>query len=436
MTLWGSNCPTVAQGASQLIKVLERSQWGELFIETTGNAGTITYEYVQTGWSREAEDFDSEPIVPWNFYYWPSQRGGLAAEQAKTILTRFGEAFGHVSYDPGLWEQQHHQSDGEATWEGHCHWAAIASAVFEQPKQKKIKRLKFSEEEMEFLSTEFIANFIDKVRLLWRLAEFDLKDESDSKRPAVLYYLKPGQPKTRDALATAIAAHKHITLQSAQATAATLAAGLASKDFSDGVNIAFGHSAGTFFTKMLVRLRQEGNPLVADMRSYFANRGPEEVWNQVYFYFQAEYTETVGNDDEKDLTINCRLHSNNDTFPSQGFPAKIRKHPPQWPCSEYKKFVVVPNATALVFEHQWRLMFDPGGSIAHEDPRCQWISAKNSHGEEMYAPDRLNIVESFRPNRPHGVKEDTIGNPAVGKELVADGYVRLRRRYKSMFPTT
>ena len=183
---------------------------GEFILVVTGLAsGKITCTFTQKRWSRASPSPGAEPIVPWNFYYWPAE-GNLAPSDGHAVLRRYATAVGKSGDDAARWELDNHVSASGDQWAGHCHNAAPASAIFEQPRPTVIGGVSFSEEEMEFLATEYVGNFGSVVSVdskpAWELTGSSKPQGLRFYLPA---YLKPGDVKldearVRDALATAL----------------------------------------------------------------------------------------------------------------------------------------------------------------------------------------------------------------------------------------
>ena len=110
---------------------------------------------------------DSDPpLVPWDFYYWPTSRSphNPFSKGAGNVLEVYARAFGHDPAAARKAEQADHSSEEVKRapyydWVGHCHMAAPASALFEEPKTVDYNGVFFSSEDLKFLATEYWGNF-------------------------------------------------------------------------------------------------------------------------------------------------------------------------------------------------------------------------------------------------------------------------------------
>jgi hypothetical protein len=192
------------------------------------------------------------------------------------------------------------------------------------------------------------------------------------------------------------------------------------QSFEAALEERFGTAASSFYGMLVKELRENKHALISDMRSYSPDGGPEEVWNQAFFYFRAEFKE-VGQDD-RNMQIKCILYSNVDVEPpSTGAPGQIQG-------SEVTPIEPTPAdpKASLRFEHLWSLRFDDAGNIASPHAFNRWRSVKNPNGSELYAPMNLTILLPPTPHR-HAAAD---GNPLVKWDLIDKGLVTIRKRYR------
>ena len=82
-----------------------------------------------------------------------------------------------------------------------------------------------------------------------------------------------------------------------------------------------------------------------------------------------------------------------------------------------------------IYKNSWRFPFKPDGRIDSSDARCAWEELTNELGVDLYPPTSLlmlgpAVAERYRGNW----KATELGNPAVGRELLA--YLTLRDRFR------
>jgi hypothetical protein len=130
---------------------------------TGGPSARVSCKFSQTALARQGQDENKDKVlVPYNFWYWPTVRAkSLYADKALDVLSRYAKATRGVAAvkDATDWEHDEHGRDQGPAWQGHCHHAAPASAIFELPADTKINGESFTLDEMKYLATEFFGNF-------------------------------------------------------------------------------------------------------------------------------------------------------------------------------------------------------------------------------------------------------------------------------------
>ncbi|MFT3764639.1 MAG: hypothetical protein QM820_03840 [Minicystis sp.] len=303
----------LVEGTEAITHEVDHGQHREYRVSSIGEPGFIQCSFTQRGWAREGAAPGSAPLIPWNFYYWPAAMLGWRSED---VLQRYALAVGKAR--PGdrqmeRWEEEYHRVT-DTPWAGHCHNASPASAIFEVPTALSITgsdgtAFAFSADEMKLLATEFYGNFGD-ASYVWELRG-GLWHPSG---PPMLAFLKPGGDKTEDALRAAFARYYPRRPAAEHAALARNTARQSEPSFRDRMNREMGTEAARFYAALVQHMRIEGHPLSANMRSYVGLDGPQEVWNQVYFYYEARYAEAgdparganapPGGDD-RDMKIEC-----------------------------------------------------------------------------------------------------------------------------------
>jgi hypothetical protein len=406
----------LGSGAAEATYAVPRGKWGEVLVFTRGGGDKVTAQFTQTCWARQSASPDADPLIPCNFWFWPSRRSEGWALRATQVMERYAVAVGKDAAEAGRFERQVHEKEDAKDWEGHCHNAAPASALFEQPSSGTIGSSyglggkPFDAEEIKLLAAEFVGNYGQKTRPWW-MDDHGLESVG---RHGMLGYLKPGGPRTTAELIRSLTNEAGAEGASETANRAVARAG-GEAAFAALCEQELGRNAATFLATLLSELGRQGQPLVANLRAYDPQAGPEEVWNQVCFHFIAAYIETAALNDPCDLQVYCYLTSNNDKQPpTKDPPARVRSG------------IVYPGKAGedcLQYLHHLRLAFGRDGTIDGGSPRNRWLSVKNHLGQQLYAPLYLETVgrpSPFRnpPRPPDG--EFGLGNPVVGRELLKE----------------
>ena len=193
---------TVLNSGTEGVKLgLESAMWGERVVVVDSPApGQLVANFTQIFWSRQTPSRTSPPLIPYNFWYWPCARGSEWADDTTNVLQRYGKAIGNTSPDAGIFETAFHQLDNAPSWQGHCHNAAPASALFEEPGEQTISSAwydiftqTFTSDEMKLLGAEFFGNF-GNVEFAWQLPPGT--SVPNPPRFGLLAYFKPSGPKT------------------------------------------------------------------------------------------------------------------------------------------------------------------------------------------------------------------------------------------------
>lgn len=407
---------------------LDSAMWGERVVVVDASAaGQLVATFTQIFWSRQTPSPSSPPLIPYNFWYWPCARGSKWANDTTKVLQRYGKAIGNTSPDPGIFEHDFHQLDNAPGWQGHCHNAAPASALFEEPGPQTISSgwydpftEPFTSDEMKLLGAEFFGNF-GNVELVWQLPPGT--SVHNPPRFGLLAYFKPSGPKTLPELVERLKETFDPTRAQQFATEVLAEAG-GPDAFAAQVDRDLGKSGAEFFGVLLRRIATEGEPLLMNLRGYGSAVGPEEIWNQVCFHFYATYVETAGGNDKLDVGVYCNLTSN------------IDKPPPNTdrPATVTSSGSVEPGTSlvsCLQYFHQLRVIFRADGMVDDRDPRSRWIAIMGSDGDQLFAPTH---AQRLRPPGKQPVVGTTanenlmFGNPVVGRELLDS--MKLNRRFR------
>jgi hypothetical protein len=425
---------------------VKAGEFGEYFVVAKGKANSVILcTFIQSSFSRDGTGDSDPPLVPWNFWYWPTAKGNPYQKGAADIMARYGTAFGH---DPEACRQAElddhatkEVSGGDYDWEGHCHNAAPASALFEEPKPVTHNGQAFSEEEMKYLAAEYFGNFGHFQGMVWELKRGPSKPGGSSARWYLPGYFKPGTDMSRAALVDGLerefqgnlALDDPKLVKGAEQTADIYVGALGGDAaFSKQMNEWMGELAAEFYQALIDYMRVKKHPLLANMRSYKASGGPQQVWNQVYFYYWAFYMEkepqSTGVDpdhpsaahyDDKDMVISCLMRANLDHHvDTSDLPARISGDD-----------VIPTDGLSLVFKHLWRIQFDDAGKIIVQDPRNTWHYIHTDKDEPLYAPTELMPLDKLTTSRKSADKI-SLGNKFVGTELLDAGLLKVRKRYQ------
>ena len=138
-------------------------QWFMVFVGKVSGSYGMWATFAEIGTAREADNDSSDPLIPWNFWYFPYGGPGVNPD-----FTAWGSALlrpcqkyesDFEETDVFSWEKDHHDNaDGKAQgWWGHCHNSAPASMIFKTPPAagKKFNKETFLCEELKFFATEY-----------------------------------------------------------------------------------------------------------------------------------------------------------------------------------------------------------------------------------------------------------------------------------------
>lgn len=427
-------------GTKTLIFDVPEQQHGEYFFIVAAPAATATCEFVQIGLAREDASKSSPPLVPWNFWYFPAAANVVIPGTGRRIpdpsaaetMKKYAKAFKLADANgPASWE--YHPGNGHVDlyadgWEGHCHNAAPSSAIFYLPAPGgtvTVNGVQFSRRDLMLLAAEFFGNF-GQDKQVWTLPE-----EPRLGKYSLWRLLKPGEPADVKVLIERILAvtpkpimastHKQVQLLQAAADAsAFIVEQKGEAAYEKNVRETFGRLAAEFYAKLIEKISKEKTPLVADARSYNDQRGGNEVWNQVFFYYRASYQEDASQDNRL-MNIQCDLYANVDAespdlapYPATVIGSEVTPVPP---------FRNEPQV--LEYKNTWLLAFTGAGAVDSSDTRSRWVSLQNINNKELYAPTDVFELTALVEQR-HGKAS---GNPYITWDLVKAGALVLHKRF-------
>lgn len=426
---------TIASGAGVLSAKLATHDYGLFYVVSSGAAGDIMATFAQTGWSRESPERDAKPLIPYNFHFYPYYKQDNSRKPLIATLKRYAAATMRVGVDAGKWEDDHHARDAQTGWEGHCHFAAPASALFEMPGVKTTVSgpgcagsEEFNAEEMKILAMEFFGSYGNAVRR-WSLPGVHGGGEA---LESALYYLKPDDPRTKEALLKGMSGavgDKNATANMEKLLA--LVGGEA--NLTVELNRAYGIAAAGFYRALVNQILIEGQPLISNLRGLYYYEPATGIWNHVLFYMNAQFRETDGSHDERDMTVECQLAANADTAPGLDKSDRPDRMPgdhlPADPNGSPVQPYPEPHRSRQLL-CTFRLVFDGSGMADGGDPRSAWNHCYGLPSlMPIYAPTNLDVVTpSMRGRRQ--APDIKRGNEVVGKEIVDQGFLKIRSRFR------
>lgn len=340
----------------------------------------------EIGVAREANNDTSEPLIPWNFWYFPYGGPGVNPDftawgsSKLQPCQRYEKAFGGT--DVFSWEKDNHDNkDGTAQgWWGHCHNSAPASMIFKTPPEggTTFNKVNFLCEELKFLATEYFGS-AGQIEYIWGLPGPD--------RTGFFQENKPSDDPKR-----------------------------------------FGTLIGDFHHNLQSQILFKRIPLLMDLRD--ATGGDHSaVWNQAIYKYTAQMCETPGSENWKDVTFKTTLNANDDRlkgdFTSSGLPATIEDGPVGGGHD------AVPDSSADAIRRDeflvYRMIFKDDGTVDSANANNRWfnvtLSGKNT---DLHAPRFM-----FAPKKPamKSAAEKPDGNPHIAISDVLK-VLELRDRFK------
>lgn len=331
---------------------------------------------------------DADPLVPWNFWYFPySDKANekFTAWSTKSHLEpcqRYEKAFGKAGVFQWEIDQHHTPFIGDASWVGHCHNSAPASMIFEIPPDagKDHNGEKFTCEELKFFATEFFGLYgqLDYVWGLPGTGSMGRNGPYQEKRP------------------------------------------------NDDPAL-FGKQVIPLIDALRKALLEERLPALVDMRN---SNGTEhsEVWNQAVYKYEAWMWETTPHGDWQDIQMKTVLYANEDIMPagaiSSGAPAEIIADGPK-SGGVPKDTKPHPKNAQRNEELLFHVFFDNDGKLK-KSSKTRWLSTTiRGKSALLHAPRFM-----FTPKKPATTpisKGD--GNPMIDRADILS-LLPLRSRFK------
>lgn len=366
----------------------------------------IQCDFSQSGHARTG----AGPWIPWTFWFWPYGRDSAAAGD---VMRRFARLTGQDPDAADTWETTNHHV-AAYNFEGHCHGAANASALFQEPAHDNTRVTDntsgryedFSRAELKLLAAEYYTNF-GQEQTVWELkgSSAHRMDQNrmcqEAERFYLLGYLKPGGTIDRPTL---VAALRDDNIADADGWADWFQA--RAVRFPNQVGQSFGQAAASYFQTLLDQIGVAGQPLISNIRSGHAADGPASVWNQAVYKYKATYQESTiasATSAWRIMDIRCTVLTNDDRDVGDA---------------------VTPadDSMALRFENDWRIVFDVGGRCDPGSTRGLWRSCQRRAAGgggliQVYAPTDLTVLQRCVGVRQVNGDAQHEGNPHVTRYL-------------------
>lgn len=361
-------------------------QWFMVFVGSVSGSYNMWATFSEIGIAREADNDSSDPLIPWNFWYFPYGGPGVNPQftaWASTLLQpcqKYERDF--LETDVFSWELAHHDNaDGKAQgWWGHCHNSAPASMIFKTPPSegKKFDKETFLCEELKFFATEYFG-VQGTITSVW-----GLPGSGPMGRSGFFQENKPSSDPKK-----------------------------------------FGALVGDFHRSLQNQLLLKRLPLLMDLRD--ASGGDHSaVWNQAIYKYTAQMWETPASNNWLDIKIKTTLNANDDRMrpdcSSSGVPANKVANPLGGGAD------AVPDASGSAIRRDqtisYHLIFKDDGTVDAANRNSEWFSVTlNSDNTDLHAPRFM-----FAPEKPVGHPQPD-GNPNI---MLSDilSLLELRDRFK------
>ena len=358
--------------------------WYFIFVGNVSGTYRVWATFKEVGLAREGNSDNDDPLIPWNFWYFPnaaSMKEKTAWGSSTLQPCQKYEAFGKANVL--TWEKQHHNdpSGTAGGWWGHCHNAAPASMIFQEPPAAGIKHngVDFLCEELKFFATEFYGRFGND-KFNW-----GLPGTGPMGRSGFYQQHKPSENPKR-----------------------------------------FGKHIGVFHNNLIKTILKGRMPVMMDLRDS-SGSDDSAVWNQAVYKYEAHFFETTPHSDWMDLQVKTILRANEDVlyndYRSSGTPAKIVANGPR-AGGLPKDAVPDPAKPKRDQVLRYRLIFKTNGTFYEKHKNNSWDSVTlEGNSVELYAPRFI-----FEPTKPTG-NSSPDGNPGIDKSDVLT-LLKLRDRFK------
>jgi hypothetical protein len=163
----------IAGNSSDLLDIaIHPGTHGLMYVAADGGTRReVTARFVQVAFAREGVAARDKPLIPWNFWFFPSARTYLDgkvnpdAAEPEAIVRKFVHAMktdpkeaSDIADKAAKWEHDNHGADVGPDWLGHCHNAAGASIVFEPPIARTVNGQSFSDNDLGLIAAELFGN--------------------------------------------------------------------------------------------------------------------------------------------------------------------------------------------------------------------------------------------------------------------------------------
>ena len=289
---------------------------------------TVRCKLRQTALARDGTGDKDPPLIPWNFFSWPTAQKFTDGTTNPTIavmettIRKYAKAFQHDADKGVKFEEKCHQVPVGGGWFGHCHMASRSTILFERPVARTVavpgneaEKVDFSEEELWFLAAEWFAAWARRHNV-YEYADgyppfkdfLDLDDDGNRQEIKTPFpkeqrywgdFVKPAEV---DLPQKELVARMERALR---VYAPSLSSDLVEKHVKqaarldrENLKMLLGQRAAFFYSALAERIHVQKEALAGDLRGEGAANGAEEVWNHGVFYYEASFKEILPVDEK------------------------------------------------------------------------------------------------------------------------------------------
>lgn len=411
----------------------------------------VKVEYQVHGWPKELK---GEPLIPWNFYWYPYAPGAYksgkfdATATQLSAMKKYDQAFRTVGVDSALaWEKAHHNNPDAETWEGHCPMSAVASVYFKQPLPTKIVNgVTFLRDEMELIAAEWAGHNMPDSGV-----KFTIGASAHARldgAPVIMFIHPPGteffpkdgeteedvKKRKKALLETYLKAVDTSDDSDPDTRRARAEADLDNVNFSR-IRQDFAEAGRLLIDFFINEVVLGGHPVYGDFGPSSEKSPAGEVWTNALFSGHLDFAELPPpNQDPRFCSATLTLHTNIDRAPDvtphlEPATVKVTKHAGTPLLEPEPQGGVADSREAYVYE-LW-VAFKDNGTI----DQVLWAGAHSYAADKKgrvsrqstFAPRLLTTIPRFKPvSGP--------GNPKIDDRVLSSGLLELRSRYAKPGP--
>jgi len=405
-----------------------------------GDAGTanITLQMREEAYAREGEGYNQKPLIPWTFFYWPTNQGNNTTSRHPCENDRRGSPLYALdklfNRDPENrnsafgWERDptHAHCNEGSSWAGHCNIAASASIIFEEPPKDYIygpnrcpkwfrhlfkgHKYRLDCEGLKLVASEFAGHH--SVTELCVMLDKNQGVDLDTLRSV------DGDPEWK-------------------------------QEDKRNRQREFGSYAVHFLGTLQRELGELGFPLLTDVRTGTKtgkkrDSAITEVWNQAVYFYRVDYREHPESESEhpgseerqaQDLKLEVKIFWNEDYWPTYGQNLQTAEV-----VETEGRFQITPREEDRRKMSLWRalwmrLQFSSNGQVNNDDPLNALERCFGKGQRSFYLPRYLMKIREVtrqsiytEDNRNPG-SFSIMGNEKVGAEIFEKLPIKKRQRY-------